>query len=118
MSDIFTNAADTIGLSPTTTMIIAGVIAVFVALIIVNQVVASMSDTKRAPAQAKIGGQVEMTRRKIRDRFLVAGPAFAGKTQLYFKLMGTPVNDTVSSSELNETTQGPVSVKVPARLTG
>ena len=56
MSDIFTNAADTIGLSPTTTMIIAGVVAVFVALIIVNQVVASMSDTKRAPAQAKIGG--------------------------------------------------------------
>lgn len=51
----------------------------------------------------------------MRDRILLCGPAFAGKTQLYFKLIGGSGSTTVSSSSVNET-EKEVQVKVPTRL--
>ena len=46
---------------------------------------------------------------------MIAGPAFAGKTQLYFKLIGVSSSTTVSSSSINET-EKEIQVKVPTRL--
>ena len=54
-------------------------------------------------------------RKKVRDRFLITGPTFAGKTKLYYKLMGGEITESVSSSEVNETADT-VPVKVPQRL--
>lgn len=53
----------------------------------------------------------------MRDKFLITGPTFAGKTQLYYKLQGGNIGESVSSSDVNETT-GSVSIKVPHRLIG
>ena len=107
--------ADAVGLSQSTTVAIAGFFSTMILLFTINAVVAAISDQKRAPSSSS--GAIEMTQKKsVRDRFLVTGPAFAGKTQLYYKLIGCAgVTDTVSSSSLNETAND-VEVKVPSRL--
>ena len=107
--------ADTLGLSLETCLVLTGVMASILGLLTINQVVASLSDTKRAPSHSTIEFGQTQKRKTVRDRFLVAGPAFAGKTQLYYKLIGGSIGDSVSSSEVNET-QSAVQVKVPARL--
>ena len=74
-----------------------------------------MSDSKRAPTQASIIGNGEQKKKTVRDNTLIAGPSFSGKTQLYYKLIGRPIIDSVSSSEVNQTPDS-VEVKVPSRL--
>jgi len=54
-------------------------------------------------------------RKRIRDRFLITGPTFAGKTLLYYKLMGGNISESVSSSDINESAST-VHVRVPTRL--
>ena len=115
MFEFLQPVAESIGLSLNTTLIISGVLTMLITLLIVNQVVAAMSDKKRAPTYTTLAAQAEKKRKRVRDRFLVAGPDFAGKTQLYYKLIGGSISDTVSSSDINETNDV-VQVKVPARL--
>ena len=70
-----------------------------------------MSDHKKAPTSYGPATQTPQ-RKKVRDRLLIAGPTFAGKTQLYYKLMGHNIGDSVSSSDVNESSES-VNVKVP-----
>ncbi len=59
---------------------------------------------------------VDIKKKKtVRDRFLLTGPTFAGKTQLYYKLSGGAIDVSLSSSDINENADN-VSVKVPNRL--
>ena len=115
MLEFMQPVADTLGLSLEICLILTGVVASIVGLLVINQVVASLSDTKRAPSHSKIELGQTQKRKTVRDRFLLAGPAFAGKTQLYYKLIGGSIGDSVSSSEINET-ETSAQVKVPARL--
>lgn len=85
-----------------------------ISLFVVNTIVASFSETKRAPSHSTLTGQ-EPKRKTVRDHILLTGPSFAGKTQLYFKLIGGTPGITVSSSSVNETAKE-VDVKVPTRL--
>ena len=95
--------ADSIGISQETCLIICGVFGFIVTLLMINQIVASLSDTKRVPkAQgSSLLGSTDQKRKKVRDRFLLAGPTNSGKTQLYYKLIGGSISDSVSSSDLN-----------------
>ena len=74
-----------------------------------------MSDHKKAPSGSFSAASQAPQRKKVRDRLLIAGPTFAGKTQLYYKLMGHNIGDRVSSSDVNECAES-VGVKVPQRL--
>lgn len=92
MLEFMQPVADSLGVSLETCLVIAGVAVPIALLLLINQVVASLSDAKRAPSASKIefgvvGGK-KQERRTVRDRFLIAGPTFAGKTQLYYKLTG------------------------------
>ena len=104
MFEFMQPVADTLGLSLETSLIVCAIVTPIILLLLINQVVASLSDTKRAPsASTKDFGLTgsKQERKKVRDRFLLAGPAFAGKTQLYYKLIGSQIGSTVSSSEIN-----------------
>ena len=103
MFEFLQPVADTLGLSLETSLILCAIITPIILLLIINQVVASLSDTKRAPSAStkEFGLTAKQERKKVRDRFLLAGPAFAGKTQLYYKLIGSQIGATVSSSEIN-----------------
>ena len=74
-----------------------------------------MSDHKAAPTFNTVTKPVE--KKKVRDHFLITGPSFAGKTKLYYKLMGGDIGESVSSSDVN-ITAGTIPVKVPNRLLG
>lgn len=93
--------ADQLGLSLEVCLVIFGLCGTLVSLLTINQIVAALSDTKKVPSSI---GMVDIKQKKaVRDRFLITGPTFAGKTQLYYKLKGGNIDVSLSSSELNET---------------
>ena len=79
MLESMQSMADTLGVSLETSLIIAGLFGFFVSLFIINTIVAMLSDKKRVPIHTTLEGG-EKKRKKVRDHFLLAGPAFAGKT--------------------------------------
>ena len=106
--------SDALGLSPKVCLAILGLVGGFVVLLTVNQILATVSATKQSPA-AQSAFKAKEGRRRVRDRFLITGPAFAGKTRLYYKLMGGDIAESVSSSDVNESASA-IQVKVPMRL--
>ena len=113
MFEFMEPVAQSLGLSVEVTLGVGGAVAFIVALFVVNQLVATFSNTKKAPAAATF--QEDQKRKAVRDRFLLTGPSCSGKTKLYYKLIGANITYTVSSSDVNETS-GPVAVKVPQRI--
>jgi len=63
--------------------------------------VAALGDQKTVAISAFSPITKPVERKKVRDRLLIAGPTFAGKTKLYYKLMGGDIGESVSSSEVN-----------------
>ena len=55
MFEFLQPVADSIGLSLNTVLVISGVLTMLISLLIVNQVVAALSDKKRAPTYSTLG---------------------------------------------------------------
>ena len=116
MLELMQPLADALDVSLETILVIVGLFGFVVSLFVINTIVAILSDKKRVPSHTALNGG-DKKRKKVRDHFLLAGPAFSGKTQLYYKLIGGSISDTVSSSAINETSEE-VQVRVPTRLIG
>ena len=79
MLEYLDSIAATLGVSSEVCLVIIGLLGALVGLLVVNMIFASLSARKSAPASA--GGYIELPKKKaLRDRFLIAGPTFAGKT--------------------------------------